>query len=106
MAYYELNIDYIIKTYCINTDKPELKCNGKCHLAKQLNLETQNSEDENELNSIAVFEGFLPVFNQIQTYILPKKPKLTISKHIVDGYFNNYFFLKGESQYKPPQRLI
>ena len=33
---YIVNYDYIVKELCENKDKPELKCNGKCHLAKQL----------------------------------------------------------------------
>lgn len=63
VAYYELNIDYIIETYCINKEKPELKCNGKCHLATQLAANTQDAEKENSyLNSL--FETFVPVFFQ------------------------------------------
>lgn len=36
VADYLLNRDYIAKVLCVNRDKPEMKCNGKCHLAKQL----------------------------------------------------------------------
>lgn len=33
---YNLNYDYISKVLCINKDEPELKCNGKCQLAKEI----------------------------------------------------------------------
>ncbi|MBT2558524.1 hypothetical protein J7E24_12065 [Hymenobacter sp. ISL-91] len=33
---YELNQARIMARYCVNRARPELKCNGKCHLAKQL----------------------------------------------------------------------
>lgn len=33
---YIVNYDYIATELCENTKKPELKCNGKCHLAKEL----------------------------------------------------------------------
>lgn len=36
VADYLLNKDYIAKVLCVNREKPEMKCNGKCHLAKQL----------------------------------------------------------------------
>lgn len=36
VADYLLNKDYIAKVLCVNRDKPEMKCNGKCHFAKQL----------------------------------------------------------------------
>jgi hypothetical protein len=47
VAYFELNIDYIIETYCVNKEKPQLQCNGKCHLAKQLTLVAADTEDYN-----------------------------------------------------------
>lgn len=36
---YTLNKAYIIKEYCINKAKPELKCDGKCYLKKQIEKE-------------------------------------------------------------------
>lgn len=40
---YVVNYDYISKVLCINKAKPELKCNGKCHLMKEL---AKASEDD------------------------------------------------------------
>lgn len=36
IAYYEWNKEYIAEKLCINKLKPELKCEGKCYLGKQL----------------------------------------------------------------------
>ena len=33
---YELNKKYIAEVLCENKDKPEMHCNGKCHLKKQI----------------------------------------------------------------------
>ena len=33
---YAINYDYISKVLCINKDKPEMNCNGKCQLMKEL----------------------------------------------------------------------
>ena len=33
---YQLNKARITELYCVNKAKPELRCNGKCHLASQL----------------------------------------------------------------------
>ncbi len=41
---YLVNKEYIATVLCINKDKPEMHCNGKCHLTKQLK---KASEDEN-----------------------------------------------------------
>ena len=35
-TWYELNKDYVADVLCINKDKPELNCKGKCYLNKQL----------------------------------------------------------------------
>lgn len=33
---FKLNQQIITNQFCINKDKPELHCNGKCHLTKEL----------------------------------------------------------------------
>lgn len=42
---YVINYDYISKVLCINQDKPEMKCDGKCHLKKQINKSAEESND-------------------------------------------------------------
>ncbi len=42
---YKLNKDYIIAKLCENKDKPELKCNGTCHLAKQIEKAVEEDFD-------------------------------------------------------------
>ncbi len=63
IAYFELNIDYIVATYCENKAKPQLQCNGKCHLADQLALST-TTNSSNDLAFNALHEAFLPVYFQ------------------------------------------
>lgn len=33
---YAVNYDYIVKVLCINKSRPEIHCNGKCYLSKEL----------------------------------------------------------------------
>jgi hypothetical protein len=33
---YAVNYDYIAKELCVNKAKPQMHCNGKCHLMKEL----------------------------------------------------------------------
>ena len=40
---YQVNRAYFAEVLCVNKDKPELKCNGKCHLKKQ--IKAQNEEE-------------------------------------------------------------
>lgn len=42
---YDLNKAYIAQELCVNKDRPEMKCEGKCYLNKQLTkTEQQNSQ--------------------------------------------------------------
>lgn len=59
---YELRKDYIIQNFCINKDKPLLKCDGKCYLAKKLN-ETREKEAQ------SAFVSFL--FSMESNYVPP-----------------------------------
>jgi hypothetical protein len=43
---YALNKDYISQFLCINKDKPDLECNGKCHLKSQ--IKKLNQEDNQD----------------------------------------------------------
>lgn len=45
---YFTNYDYISTVLCENTSEPQLKCNGKCHLKKEL---ARASEIEKPINS-------------------------------------------------------
>lgn len=48
--WYEINFDYVANELCENKEEPELKCNGKCYLMKQLAKaeaeKPQNNEQE------------------------------------------------------------
>lgn len=41
---YVVNYNYIVTVLCENKEKPQLQCNGKCYLAKQ--LEKSSEQDE------------------------------------------------------------
>lgn len=61
---YLINYDYIRTELCINRAKPELKCNGKCHLMKELAAASEKekpvSQDKksvgNEINDLFFYE--------------------------------------------------
>ena len=44
-TWYMQDRDYFIKNFCVNTEKKELNCNGRCHLQKQFG-EDQNPKSE------------------------------------------------------------
>lgn len=106
VAYYELNIDYIIETYCVNVDKPEMQCNGKCHLAKQLQIDANNSGDDDANSMAVVLECFYPVFSAEQDYTFPAHFQVLPLKNKLDYYTNSYAFLREMSLEKPPNGKV
>ncbi len=43
---YELRKEFIIKNYCINKNRPELHCDGKCYLAKRIEAAREKEEKQ------------------------------------------------------------
>ena len=101
VAYFQLNIDYIVETYCVNKEKPQLQCNGKCHLAKQLTATaTPDSESDVAINNLA--ESFFPVFyldynyNKIANTSFVKESRVSILINQL------YSFSLEHTHFRPP----
>ena len=64
MLEFRVNRDYIAKVLCVNRNKPQMHCDGKCHLKKQ--LETDDQPQKNRSNSHdgyeVIFVNGLPAF--------------------------------------------
>ena len=59
-AHFISNRDLITNLFCINLDKPELQCKGKCHLVNTLNTEDETPNPAtNELKTVKQF--ILPI---------------------------------------------
>jgi hypothetical protein len=100
---YIINYDYIIKELCENKAKPELKCNGKCHLMSEL---AKASENEKPISTkktgsteteILFFQEFPPVsFPSGIRILAPDK---------LPGYSNLYSFLPHFVSFRPPSYI-
>lgn len=57
IAYYNLNRAEIESLYCVNKDKPEMCCKGKCYIGKQLDQSNQQlpSKDTQEERDFPLF---------------------------------------------------
>ncbi len=69
-VYFYINQREITRLECENKDKPLMKCNGKCYLAKQLQkaedeLNVKKSKQEKSKNTIKLLEG--------SAFIVPQK---------------------------------
>jgi hypothetical protein len=96
---YELRKDYIIQNFCVNKDRPELKCDGMCYLAKQIKAAQQ--QDENEatatfVNKLLVLDCFpeVPQWSfdnntwSYQDVVLLEKPQNINGEKILNAIFH------------------
>ncbi|QCX39488.1 hypothetical protein FF125_13960 [Aureibaculum algae] len=102
---YNLNYDYIAKVLCINKDEPELKCNGKCHLAKEIK-KTLPSDNQDKPSGLPVidFDKF-PItshendHHKLNTFQFSNRLNFFSNKI---GKIKNYI----EIQFQPPEFLV
>ena len=98
---YELNKEYIIKVLCINKDKPENSCNGKCHLNKQLKKASENNQDKNDENTVPIQNFKNEIFIITNTKINVQLLGYRVINYCV--YEDNYMFLLKKKYFHPPE---
>jgi len=102
VAGFELNKDYIATTLCVNRDKPQLHCNGKCYLMKKLKAAEENERKENTRLKMETFSGY---FN-IKTFTNLKTQFFLLSDFTpVAHYISFYVSRVSGSIFKPPTVL-
>ena len=100
---FKVNQEYIAKVLCINKDKPKMGCNGKCHLAKELN-ETENKSDNspititNKIEITLFIEKHKPLQFKTQVEYLEKRTFFDIKQRYTSSYIDGVFH--------PPQGIL
>lgn len=51
LVYFKINQDKIVAAHCVNKNKPEMHCNGHCHLKKELERSQILTDDDSSENS-------------------------------------------------------
>jgi hypothetical protein len=106
MIDWKVNQDFITARYCVNKNKPELKCNGQCQLAKKLR------KIENEINlldskgsnqSKKEFKTKQAEFTLLKpAFITLTIPIQSILKNTNSYYIDHYEFIFNNSIDHPP----
>lgn len=97
-AYYKLDPIGFIETLCVNKDKPELECNGKCHLKK---IAQSQDKEQKTPESIIDFKELL-LFSNISETITFQQKKYS-KKQSPTIYQNLYSFNCINYCFHPPQ---
>ncbi|MBV8255716.1 MAG: hypothetical protein JO154_24190 [Chitinophaga sp.] len=96
---YWANESWVAQNLCENKDKPQMHCNGRCHLRKELEKETQQEKNGNSGK-----ERFEVMFvNELQNFL--ELPEPSVVAHI--GYYNNpHLPTPIFAIFHPPQWLL
>lgn len=93
---YAINQDYIVKFLCINKDKPEMQCNGKCHLYKEVEKQQKEAPISLQISLEEYPIGFVRIVH------LKKIKTATSEKEENHFYTKNYNFLFSKVVFHPP----
>lgn len=100
---YVVFYDYIKTELCENKSKPELKCNGKCHLMKQMANATDTPENGKDKKQVSV-ESQVVFCQAIFSNMISPLVVYPISNadHSNSNYNLSYSYLEIESIFRPP----
>ena len=99
---YVVNYDYIANVLCVNKAKPEMKCNGKCHLMKELakasDAETPVQQDKKTPHQ----EIEILFLEKMMAFHFSPVSSFEQEKEINSNYSNLYFQENSFSIFHPP----
>lgn len=101
VADYIVNYEYISKVLCENRQKPELQCNGKCQLMKNLAKAAEDEKPISPLKKHQTQETEVLFFEEIMSLIPAKNGAIRYHKMAV-RYCNLYSRLTSTSAFHPP----
>ncbi|TAH25494.1 MAG: hypothetical protein EAZ07_06835 [Cytophagales bacterium] len=96
---FQLNYDLIVKEYCINKNKPSLRCNGKCYLTKKI----AQTEDKNPTKKIIHQIDFIVDFFLSPFFIFKEMERPLLYQLIFFYQITFYQLIPIDSVFPPPQ---
>lgn len=89
-----MDIEQFTELYCVNKDKPDLKCNGKCHLVEQLaeNEEQNHSKDVQTPPEILLFYITSDVeIDEHPELFVEKESSFYPNENLTEGFVSGIF---------------
>lgn len=102
---YAVNYNYIAKVLCVNKTKPTLKCNGKCHLMKEMAKAAEEESANDKSNSSDKKENHKNIevlfYTEIKS-LVSNQTRVQNLNTVVDNYSNLYSYKTSFSIFHPP----
>jgi hypothetical protein len=99
VADYVINSELITKVFCVNKEKPAMKCNGKCHLAKQLKKDEEKKsvgKFKNDEFQMIFESAVIGVMNSENIFLIPKTERFHYNRILLIGQNNSVFHPPSE----------
>ena len=98
---YVVNYEYISKVLCENKTKPQMHCNGKCHLMKELAKasDAENPKSSDKKGSTLPIEVLF--FEEIKSFKISTL-YFSYTKKTNPRYSDFYFYLNSDTVFRPP----
>jgi hypothetical protein len=88
---YAVDKEYIENILCINKNKPEKNCNGKCHLKNQLKKASEEGPKKNI--PIKINSNDLPlILSQLNKLDFKIYPSIIKTGFYINSYFSDFYF--------------
>jgi hypothetical protein len=104
---FHLHQDEIIAQFCINIEKPDMECNGQCHLKEELSQNAVKIDFVNQESNHEDVSYTNPSFDGFEELDYPKVDFIFANSNfkICQLMYLNYKFQKIQSIKMPPEFL-
>ncbi|RWX03907.1 hypothetical protein EPI11_02640 [Flavobacterium cerinum] len=97
---YVINYEYIAKELCENKAKPQMHCNGKCHLMKELAKAAENEKPASQKKAQHQ-EAEVLFCEMVADFSFSTNSAAVFAKNVT-GYSNLYSHLNTTAVFHPP----
>jgi hypothetical protein len=97
---YIVDYDYIATVLCVNKEKPQMHCNGKCHLMKELARASENEKPQSDKKNLHQEQEVL--FCELPVHYNFSTTEIAFVTKNQTGYSNLYSHINSVSIFHPP----
>ncbi|MDO5655942.1 MAG: hypothetical protein Q4G27_07360 [Flavobacteriaceae bacterium] len=100
---YAVNFDYISNVLCVNTDKPLMKCNGKCQLGNKMAEQMDHNQTQDQKKANTSLDAKWNLFQQNNKFHGQTAFQLTKERSSFSSPTSHYQFNPILDLLRPPQ---
>lgn len=102
---YAVNYEYISKVLCVNKFSPQKKCNGRCHLKKELNDIFDDKKSNPGSDKMSLVETVIIFLEKNATFNFAVVTEESLKERL-SWYANLYSFCFYKDFFHPPTSCI